>query len=51
MKVHGIVWAGVRTDRFDETMSFFRDVLGVPLELVRPGFGWSRMPNTSQLET
>jgi predicted enzyme related to lactoylglutathione lyase len=50
VKVHGIVWAGVRTERFDETMTFFRAVLGVPLELVRPGFGWSRMPDTSQLE-
>jgi len=50
MRVHGVVWVGVRTDRFAETLAFFRDVLGVPLDEVRPGFGWSKMPNSSQLE-
>ena len=50
MRVLGVVWVGVRTDRFDETMTFFRNVLGLPLELLEPDFGWSRMPNTSQLE-
>ena len=50
MKVHGIVWVGVRTEAFDETVAFFRDTLGVPLEVVSQDFGWSKMPNTSQLE-
>lgn len=50
MKVHGIVWVGVRTAAFGESLAFFRDVLGVPMEELEPGFGWSRMPNTSQLE-
>lgn len=50
MKVHGIVWVGVRTTRYDETVRFFRDVLGVPLEALHEGFAWSKMPNTSQLE-
>ncbi len=50
LKVHGLVWAGVRTDRFDETVAFFRDVLGVPLVEVAPGFAWSKLPNTSQFE-
>ena len=50
MKVHGVVWAGVRTERYDETVRFFRDVLGVPLVEVRPGFAWSKMADTSQLE-
>ena len=50
MKVHGIVWAGTRTERFDETVSFFRDVLGVPLERVGPSFAWAKLPDTSQLE-
>lgn len=35
---------------FDETVAFFRDVLGVALEVVSHHFAWSRMPNTSQLE-
>jgi predicted enzyme related to lactoylglutathione lyase len=50
MRVIGVVWVGTRTDKFDETMAFFRDVLGVPLDEVEPDFAWSRMPNTSQLE-
>jgi predicted enzyme related to lactoylglutathione lyase len=50
MKVHGIVWVGVRTGRYDETVHFFRDVLGVPLEALHEGFAWSKMSNTSQLE-
>ena len=50
MKVHGVVWVGVRTAEFDRTLEFFRDVLGVPLVVESEGFGWSKMPNTSQLE-
>lgn len=50
MKVFGVVWAGVRTDAFEQTVDFFRDVLGVPLVDVQPGFAWSKMPNSSQLE-
>lgn len=50
MKVLGVVWAGTRTDRFPETLTFFRDVLGVPLEEVEPEFGWSRLPDSSQFE-
>lgn len=50
MQVLGIVWAGVRTERFEETVAFFRDVLGVPLEPFGHDFAWSRMANTSQLE-
>lgn len=29
MKIKGIVWAGTATDRYDETVTFFRDVLGL----------------------
>lgn len=50
MRVLGVVWVGTRTDAFDETVSFFRDVLGVPMEVIAPDFGWSRMPDSSQLE-
>ncbi|HKG55941.1 MAG TPA: VOC family protein [Candidatus Limnocylindrales bacterium] len=50
MQVRGVVWVGTRTAAFDETVEFFRDVLGVPIEVVRPGFAWSQMANTSQLE-
>ena len=50
LKVHGLVWAGVRTAKFDETVAFFRDVLGVPLEEPAPDFAWAKLPNTSQFE-
>jgi predicted enzyme related to lactoylglutathione lyase len=50
MQVLGLVWAGVKTDRFDETVAFFRDVLGVPLAGAGPSFAWSKLPNSSQFE-
>jgi predicted enzyme related to lactoylglutathione lyase len=50
VRVLGVVWAGVRTDRYGETVAFFRDVLGVPLEEPAPDFAWGKLPDTSQLE-
>lgn len=50
MEVRGMVWAGVKTDRFDETVAFFRDVIGVPLVQVAPGFAWSKLEDSSQFE-
>ena len=50
MKVHGVVWAGVRTHRFEETVTFFRDVLGFPLDVPRTTFAIGRLPNTSLFE-
>jgi predicted enzyme related to lactoylglutathione lyase len=50
VRVLGIVWVGIRTADVPGTVGFFRDVLGVPMEMITPDFGWSRMPNTSQLE-
>ena len=29
MSVHGLGWLGVRTDRFEQTVSLYRDVLGL----------------------
>lgn len=29
MQVKGLVWLGTRTDRFEETVAFFRDTLGL----------------------
>jgi catechol 2,3-dioxygenase-like lactoylglutathione lyase family enzyme len=50
VKVHGVVWAGVRTDRFDETVRFFRDVLGVPLVDAGPDFAVGTLPDSSKFE-
>ncbi len=29
MQINGLVWVGTATDRYDETVTFFRDVLGL----------------------
>jgi catechol 2,3-dioxygenase-like lactoylglutathione lyase family enzyme len=50
MKVRGLIWVGTRTAAFDQSVAFFRDVLGIDLDVVNPDFAWGRMPNTSQLE-
>ena len=50
MKIHGVVWAGVRTDRFHEMLAFFRDVVGLAVEETERDFAFGRMPNTSVLE-
>lgn len=50
MRVQGVVWVGTRTDAFDDTVSFFRDVLGIEFGFPARDFAWSKMPNTSQLE-
>ena len=50
VKVHGLVWAGVRTDRFDEDVSFFRDVLGLPLLDEGPDSASARLPDSSKFE-
>lgn len=50
VEVHGIVWAGVRTERFDEATAFFRDIMGLPLHQLRADFAWFRLPDSSEFE-
>jgi len=50
MQVRGVVWIGTRTGRFEETVAFFRDTLGIPLAEPGPDFAWGKLPDTSQLE-
>jgi quercetin dioxygenase-like cupin family protein/predicted enzyme related to lactoylglutathione lyase len=50
VRVQGVVWAGTKTDRFHETVAFFRDVLGVPLVEEGPDFAWAKLPDSSQFE-
>ena len=50
MRVLGVVWVGTRTESFHETVTFFRDVLGVPMKEAEPDFGCGRMPDSSQVE-
>ena len=50
IKAKGIGWAGVGTDRFDETMELFRNVLGMEVEAEGDRQVILRMPNGDQLE-
>lgn len=50
MRVLGIVWVGTRTDAFDETVAFFRDVLGLAIEPQGPDVVRAIMPDTSKIE-
>ena len=50
MRVLGVVWVGTRTQDFDGTVAFFRDVLGLPIEIPGPEFAKGRMPDSSLVE-
>jgi catechol 2,3-dioxygenase-like lactoylglutathione lyase family enzyme len=45
VRVLRIAWLGTRTDRFEETTAFFRDVLGLPLVRRRTGFAALGLPS------
>ena len=38
MQVKRLAWLGVRTEKFEETTAFFRDVLRIPAIHEEPGF-------------
>ena len=38
MRVEGIVWTGIQTDRFDEMSSFMGTLFGTPPDVESPGF-------------
>ena len=44
MKVTRLCWLGTRTDAFDETTAFFRDVLGLTLGYEETGFSMFSLP-------
>jgi predicted enzyme related to lactoylglutathione lyase len=50
MRVLGVVWVGSRTTAFDETVAFFRDVLGVPMKETEPDVAKGQMPDSSEVE-
>jgi len=45
VQVKRLAWLGTRTERFDETTAFFRDVLGIPMFNEEPGFGMLQLPS------
>lgn len=50
MKIIKLAWLGTRTDNDAATVAFFRDVLGLPLELELPGFRLLKLPDGSKVE-
>jgi catechol 2,3-dioxygenase-like lactoylglutathione lyase family enzyme len=50
MRIIKLAWVGTRTDNAEPTVAFFRDVLGLPLELDRPGFWMLKLPEGSKVE-
>lgn len=48
MKVKRLAWLGTRTEKFDETTVFFRDVLGIPLIFEEPGFAMLQLPGAER---
>jgi catechol 2,3-dioxygenase-like lactoylglutathione lyase family enzyme len=45
VNVRRLAWLGTRTERFEETTAFFRDVLGLSLNHEAPGFAMFRLPD------
>ena len=50
MKVNGLVWAGTRTESFEETAKFFGGVMGLHLDAQQPGFVSFRLANGDKFE-
>jgi hypothetical protein len=50
MRIIKLAWVGTRTDNAEPTVAFFRDVLGLRLELDQPGFWMLKLPDGSKVE-
>ena len=50
MRVLGVVWVGSRTTAFDQTVTFFRDVLGLPMKEIEPDLAKGQLPDSSEVE-
>ena len=48
--VKGLVWVGTRTEHYQEMVTFYRDALGLPLELEEGEFALFRLPDGSKAE-
>jgi catechol 2,3-dioxygenase-like lactoylglutathione lyase family enzyme len=48
VQVKRLAWLGTRTEKFDETTAFFRDVLGIPVLHEEPGFAMLRLPGADR---
>ena len=43
-----LAWLGTRTERYDETTAFFRDVLGLTQRYEKPGFAMFQLPGAER---
>jgi catechol 2,3-dioxygenase-like lactoylglutathione lyase family enzyme len=50
MRIIKLAWVGTRTDNAEATVAFFRDVLGLRLELDQPEFWMLKLPDGSKVE-
>jgi catechol 2,3-dioxygenase-like lactoylglutathione lyase family enzyme len=50
MRIIKLAWVGTRTDNAEPTVAFFRDVLGLRLELEHLGFWMLKLPDGSKVE-
>jgi catechol 2,3-dioxygenase-like lactoylglutathione lyase family enzyme len=50
VKIIKLAWVGTRTENFQQTADFFRDVMGLRSELDRPGFRVLKLPDGSKVE-
>ena len=50
MKVRGIIWMGVQTERFDEMRAFIQALTGAPPGVSEPGFALWNLPNGDLVE-
>jgi catechol 2,3-dioxygenase-like lactoylglutathione lyase family enzyme len=50
MQIIKLAWVGTRTDNAQPTVAFFREVLGLRLELEHPGFWMLKLPDGSKVE-
>jgi catechol 2,3-dioxygenase-like lactoylglutathione lyase family enzyme len=50
MKVKGLVWLGLRTAQFEETVKLFRDVMGMELIRDEPQIAGFQLTNNTQVE-
>ena len=48
MRVRRLCWLGVRTEAYDETTAFFRDVLGLSLGYEETGFSMFALPDADR---
>jgi len=50
VKIIKLAWVGTRTENFQPTVEFFRDVLGLRSDLDLPGFRVLKLPDGSKVE-